>query len=488
MLQRIHAVLQNSFFSAMILSVVLILTLLIAIFGVLYLPISIGEQPQTLYVDEMYYFPSLNLPGYEYLEIEYPNGGFIIPAYNHIGSLKGIAVIGNGTYTLTPPDSSFRQQGVVTNFYRPIQEEQLALLLLEAEFIEITNRNQVISTNEQIQIQAESTEFFDQMRSDAQALFEKESDIYISIHLFGYKRVYTADSDTLIGLLVTNADEHFVYYENQTISMHDYYTHKDLFRTEHPSVTHDYPPKNLLIYASITLSLLLIASIIVVWLLTIDLDVKKQILKLVEQIEYPHWLVWLTVLLYFLSQLLLAPYSNSDHWTIVITIALYTLLLFAFCKNHAERQYIGLNFYHWGHAIISALILGFFFQMLGSFQIPSQFNIGSWGDFLKAFAGAFFFHALISEIIFRGLIQNYIERLSNTFVAICATAGVVALTNCFVNLYIHEMALIEVMIQSFLIAPFGSVVFSMLYARTRNIFASSLLATLLIILPQILRF
>ncbi len=488
MLQRLHAVFQNSFFTAIVLLVVLILTLSIAVTAVLYLPISIGEQPQTLYIDEMYYFPSLSLSTFDYVDIEYAEGGFLVPAYSHTGTIKGVSIIGNGDYSFYPENSAFREQGKLKELYIPMQEEQLALLLLTADFTEINSRNQILSSSKQVIEYEESYQFFDQIRYQSQALLEKESGIYISIRLFGYERVYMPDTDAVIGLFVTSNNKEMIYYENKTISLYNYQTHEEYLHSKHPNMTVDYPPSNLLIYASITLSLLLIASILVVWLLTIDLDVKKQVQQLREQVEYPHWLIAVTVILYFVSQLLLMPYGVGDHWTYVLTLSLYLLIFMVFCKNHAERQYIGLNFYHWGHAITSALVLGFFFQMLGSFNVPSRFAIDSYLDLLTMFVVAFIFQGLISELIFRGIIQNYIERITNTLIAIIATAGIVAAINYVANTYVHEMATIEIYIQSFLIAPFGSVVLSLLYVRTRSILASSLLATLLIILPRILVF
>jgi membrane protease YdiL (CAAX protease family) len=488
MLQRLHAVFQNSFFTAIVLLVILILTLSTAVSAVLYLPTSIGEQPHKLHIDEMYYFPSLTLNTFNYLDISYNDGGFLVPAYNNVGTVKGVAIISDGVYQFYPPDSSYREQGDISEIYIPYQEEQLALLLLEAQFTEITSRNQVIDANNQLIEYQESDQYFDQIRAQAQSIFDKESDVYISIQLFGYKRVYIPDSEVTIALLKTPSLQYLLYNENRTISLHDLSTNEEYFNVTNPNEAVEYPPKNILIYASITISLLLIAAIIVVWLLTIDLDQKKRFERLKKQIEYPHWLVILTILIYFIGQLLLSSYSVFDYQNIILTVLLYLLIILSFCKNSAERQYIGLNFYHWGHSISSAIALGFFFQILGAFNIPIRFNFDSYLNLISMILVAFFAQALINELIFRGIIQNYIERLTNTIVAITATAGIVAVINFIVNTYIYQLVTIEALIQSFLVAPFGSIVLSLLYIRTRSILASSLLATLLIILPKILIF
>lgn len=488
MLQRIYAVLQNSFFSAIVLLAILLLTLVVAVSAVIYLPISIGEEPPNLYIDEMYYFPSLSLPSFNHLDIEYTDGGFLIPAYTRNGAVKGFAIIGDANYRFNFDDVSYEKAGNLVHFYKPASEEQLALFLLNANFTEITSRNQIVgSANEMIAFD-EGEEYLNEIRYQAQSLIAKESDMYVSIRLFGYKRVYLPESAIAMALLITDTDEHYVYSENRTVKLSNYFTKEELYESIQSGVRADYPPNNLLIFAAITMSLLLIASIIVVLLLTIDIDEKKRTAKLVKLIEYPHWLIFLTVSLYFISQFLLMPYGIYDHWRPVITFFLYLLILLVFCKNKYELEYIGLNFNHWGHTISSAILLGFFFQMLGSFNIPTSFAIHSFTDFIVMFLVAFFLHALLNEIVFRGIIQNYIERMSNTMIAIIATAGIVVAVNLIANLYVHKLAVIEVLIQSFLIAPFGSIVLSLLYARTRSILASALLATLLIILPRILVF
>ncbi|OEF95777.1 CPBP family intramembrane glutamic endopeptidase [Desulfuribacillus alkaliarsenatis] len=488
MLQRLQSIFQNTFFTAFVLFVILVISLASAISAVILLPTSIGEEPQTLFLDEMYYFSSLELGTFDYLDIEYTQGGFIVPAYTRSGSVKGVSLIGDASYYFYPDDSGFRDQGELTELYMPINEEQLAMLLLRTEFTEITSRNQLISAdNETISLE-ESADLFDDIRHQASALMLQKPEMYISIHLFGYKRLYLPDANIAMAMLITSEGDRLVYNENSTITLYDSQTSEQLFQSTHPFIEYGYPPDNLLLYALITLSLLLFSAIIVVWLLTVDLDEHKRVQELVKHIEYPHWLIALALLLYFITQFLIMPYSISDYWVPVLIACNYLLIILVFCKNSYEREYIGLTFKHWGHAISSALLLGFFFQMLGSFNIPTSFNIESYTDLLSMFLIAFFFYALINEIIFRGIIQNYIERLTTTWIAIIGTAGIVALINYIINQYIYNMAHIEVLLQSFLIAPVGSVVLSLLYVRTRSLLASSLLATLLIILPRILVF
>ncbi|OEH84360.1 hypothetical protein BHU72_11190 [Desulfuribacillus stibiiarsenatis] len=481
------AVFQNTFFLSMILIVVLMLTLLTAIAAVLYLPTSIGEQPQSLFIDEMYYFADLPLSSFDYLQANFHQGGFIVPAYTRLGNLRGVGIIGSGTYDLSPEGTDFSDHGVLQELYIPMNEEKFAMLLLSTNTIEISNQNEILDTANQAAFNfEESHDFFNLVRSHAYSLIAKETDLYVNIRLFGYQRVFTPNDNVSMALLHTEQGEYLAYYENRTVSLKNITNNQSLLEITHPFLTDDYPHRFLLVYAYITLTLLLISSIIVVLLLTIDLEETKRFRKLHEQIHYSPWMMGIVLGLYFISQIVLYPNRLDEHWRYIITICLYLLIVFSFSKNRPERHFLGLSFHHWGHSISSALALGFFFQMLGSFNVPIRFSFGNIYEFLIMFAAAFIFQALISELIFRSLIQNMIERYSNTLIAIIATAGVVAASNWFANQFVHHMSSVEVLIQSFLIAPFGSVILSLLYIRTRSILASSLLATLLIILPRIL--
>lgn len=489
MLNRLFSPFQNSFFVAIILLTVLVIALIIAVVAVVTLPATIGDAPIELRTDEMYHFSELKFDEFEYLDISYPHGGFIVPGYSRTGSLRAITIIGDGNYAFYPPDSGYRSSGVIERLYLPMQENNLAMLLLQTNYTEINHRNQVVSSSNEESIEIEeSVPYFTGVRERALQIMNRDRETYLSVSLFGHQRIYYPTSDLTVALLDLRGHELVTYRENHSINLRYINNNNLIFETTHPSFVNDYPPDNLLLYVTATLGLLLSASVIVVWLLTIDIDERKQIQKLVEKLRYPWWLIGVTVFLYFASQFLLTPYGIDSHWKWLITISLYLLIFFVFCKDKYELQYMGITTRHLIHAVISALVLGFMFQLLGSFSMPTSIEFNAPRDLLFAFLIAFFFQALVSELVYRGLIQNSIERLTNSFIAVFATAGFVAFVSYVTNNYFHQMGHTEILIQSFLIAPFGSVVLGLLYARTRNIFASSLLAALLIILPRIIIF
>lgn len=491
MFKQLRATFQNSFVTALLLLVILVVTLLSAIAAVLYLPTSIGEQRQELTIDEMYHFNELSLDEFDYLGLNFPKGGFLVPAYNKLGSIKGLAIIGDGEYHLQVPNGIFRESGKLSGIYYPTSEERFALLLLKANYTEVTSRNVLIDSKGQVVESETSNVYFDQVRDQAKKLFVQSEDLYLKIQLFGYKRVFLPASDLNLALLTPNKEGetgNWRYYENRTVSLFKLASNEEVFSWTNENKLNDYPHKYMLVYATITLSLLLLSAVILVLLLTIDIDEKRRTKYLVEKINYPLWAVFLAVVFHFASQYLLTAYDYLDYQSYILIGSLYVFIILAFCKNSAESEYLGLNFKNLLHSILAAVLLGFFFQIMSVFNVPVRIAYSSYSDLLIQFVLVFFFQALINELVFRGIIQNFIERLTTTFIAILVTAGIVALINFIVYNYLHQNVMTETVIQAFLVAPLGSLVLSFLYVRTRSILASALLATFLVILPKLLIF
>ena len=151
-------------------------------------------------------------------------------------------------------------------------------------------------------------------------------------------------------------------------------------------------------------------------------------------------------------------------------------------------SYLGLHARQLPRAVLAGLILGTAMVLGAALAMPWGFQSMEFSQFLGLSAWSFLVAGVLPEVYYRGLVHNALERYAGDYVAILVTAYIAAMSRA-VPLLLTGAAFDTIQwIETAVTLPAAFLIAGYLYHRTRNLFGSAILLSLLALLPEILHF
>lgn len=242
--------------------------------------------------------------------------------------------------------------------------------------------------------------------------------------------------------------------------------------------------------------LLVLIIILVIQILTLDLHPSSKLLQLLT--NTPPTLAELLIVLglfpiVFFAETFsgLRPFTGQIHpLSFVFYAAMLVLLFILTRKKLIAPQRIILNGRHLDRCIILALVVFFIITAFSAYKFPTGMLPGFTYQGLTLYFLLYFLYALGREIFWRGFLQTLLERLWGKWAGLILTPLLFSLIFFLAFLLQNRgMALsLYDSLELFFFVPATSLILGYIYYRSRNIFGSTLLHTLLLFLPRFLTF
>ncbi|MDO9536075.1 MAG: type II CAAX endopeptidase family protein [Bacillota bacterium] len=240
-------------------------------------------------------------------------------------------------------------------------------------------------------------------------------------------------------------------------------------------------------------ALIILINILVIHILTLDLQPPRGLKELLaSHPEYKEILLGAgSLLIIYIGENLVGLKAFPGLIQPLLLLFYYGvfLLLFILARRKFITQNFTLHLIHLDRSIITVIVLTFIITAFSALKFPSGFTPNITSQKLLISFILYFFFALGKEIFWRSFLQNLFERLWGRW------AGILLVTLIFSSFFFMPVLLdqstspdIYSYMEAFFFIPAASFLLSYIYYRTRNIFSSALLHTLILFLPQVLLF
>ncbi|MCF6094682.1 hypothetical protein L1765_11990 [Microaerobacter geothermalis] len=424
-----------------------------------------GEMDQILQLKEAYTFTTWEPPLFNYLSVKWEQGGLVLPSYSQKGDFRGILIIGEGELTFNPPNEKNPLKTSISSAYFPLNENSWDHLKVE--------------------LKQTASILPDKVRNKANDMLKDRKLLYFSIYLFGYQRNYIPADKEGLALFHDNQGLWVKYQEYDTIKFQK--KGEKVISYDNPLKANPFPKNVIISKVTIITTIFFFMILLLTLMLTVEIFPYRKWEFISNESHHPSNLYLFSIFVLFaVSQIIL---KDNFHWYgYTINLSLFLLAVIPYLSQRNGWKYIGFSFYHPLKQIVVVLSLSIIFQMAGSLQWPKEMSLPPWGMFFWQFLKTYFFIALIQELYWRIVVQNTLERLLNKWWALFITTFFISVIQFTVNTFEGMMSSTELYLQSFLIAPAGFFVIGLLFIRTRSILSTSLLASLLILLPKWLQY
>jgi membrane protease YdiL (CAAX protease family) len=396
-----------------------------------------------------------------YTSVTFQSDSSLLPAQNQANQFQGLVSIGSGFISVNIPGKTPVERPF-TQIYLPLASDQWQAL---KPYLAVSKTG---PSSEEIKTAAELT--------------DKRAYLAFSYDLFGYNRLYP------------NSFTHSaLFYEDSQLyrlKQSDYIDIESwgngvIFRAytgdqQNPSdKTQDNISSNIKLgYVLSFVSSILALSFIFVYTTT------------AHYIHYPTYNIhlpkingWYTIIVVTFFLVLNPIWKGNYNIHAYVTIGCMYLYLFPFIHSPMLWRDFGFRLKGLSTALLSAVLLAIGIQIVASLQIPSSFRITEFN--FEPWITTFLTVSLLHECYFRGIIQNYLRKAFGSRIAIAFTVLIMVLYSLAMAFSeIGFMDFSEEIIQFVLIQPALFFIAAYFYERVRNIWASALLHTLILMLPQ----
>jgi membrane protease YdiL (CAAX protease family) len=394
-----------------------------------------------------------------------------LPAENEHGELQGVVMLGDGILSIQIPGKDLIQY--------PVEEVYIPMGIDAWITLENQHKTSLTSlTNSEI--------------SSARKLTDQRHFLTFSYNLFGYTRLYPIKDQPPTAILYSQQDDLFRLTHGDQIQL-DSWKKGTLHRAfvgdstsssdsdlGPPEATQSYSTFYILLY---TISIMVL-SLIFAYVTTAHFPKTKPKPIYIPMERIPNRIYAAAIVLsYLVITPMLEAAFNIHSYTV---IGCFYLLMAPILRSHSIREALNIRPIPLISRIFSAILLAAGIQIISSLQIPSSIRWVNDLDF-PLWAQTFLAISVLHELYWRGIVQNYFREVFGIKMAVGLTAFTMLIYAMMTSFSASGFSdFDEEILQFGLLLPIQLFITAYFYERVRNIWASAVLHTLLVILPTIL--